>query len=83
MEKVQKSKAKRDPVLYTYVSKTNRKYVDKFAVKKNRTLSEIVNELISAHRLGRPFKLEEKITTSEAQFRLAQAKKKKKLKELK
>lgn len=68
--------------LYVYVSPANRNFVEKQSLKKNRTLSDYINELIMSHRMKRPFNLEAKPTYLEKQAQKSKERRHKKLKEL-
>lgn len=68
--------------LYVYVTPTNRTFVEKIALKNNRSLSDFINELITAHRLKRPVKLEPKPTYLEEQAKKSKERRQRKLKEL-
>lgn len=69
--------------LYVYVAPKNRVFIEKQALKKNRSLSDYIDELISSHRLKREFKLEPKPTYLEEQAKKLKERKKQKLKKLK
>lgn len=44
------------PVLFTYVKKVNRKFIDKLADEHNDKISAVMDELIDAYREKRPAK---------------------------
>jgi len=68
--------------LYVYVSPTNRKYVDTIALKNNRTRSDFIEELITAHRRKRPVSFTLKPLKSEEKLKKDKERRRKKLKEL-
>jgi len=69
-------------VQYSYVSRRNKAFVEKQALKANRSSSEFVDELIAANRLKRSVKFEKKILKGEAKLRQAKAKRRQKIKAL-
>ena len=68
--------------LQSYISETNRKHVEAIALKNNRSMSEFIDELITAHRRKRPVKFEPKVTYLEKQAKQREERRKKKLKDL-
>ena len=75
-------KKKSPQVLYTYVSKTNKTFVDKMALKANRSKSEFIDELIAAYRLKRDVKFDTKVLKVEKDYKKAKETKKKKINNL-